>query len=388
MNIRRRQQDIENISSPMMIHTESNNTNVRVGGWGTRTSLVRTIGVLFSMLASFGVGCTITSSFAAAGTATGTATATAVHEHSYVDVPHAVPVTPLLSEPAMGEARQSKENDGQAALLSCLKDVLWNELPIAKNQEKCTTKDVIFAHHGDAGHWQIWNRAVGGRMKPMKAMEKGNADAEKASDSQKGSTRTRSVSTDPENDNDQHGGVRCSVWEVGANVAADDSRDLMKMYGHCSYHAFEPVPLFSEKLKQSWKDEPRMKVHEYGIGEEDSVIRVTEDALQGVSTFLADGKGGDIEIQIKTFEHALAQSDGIPTLLQINCEGCEFDFLPGAKKHGLLDKVSVIQIGWHSYGDIGLGARAWQLCEIRQMLAETHTMTWGLAFWVGKMGAY
>ena len=41
---------------------------------------------------------------------------------------------------------------GQAAaalMLSCLKDVLWKELPIAK--------DVIFAHHGDAGHWQIWN---------------------------------------------------------------------------------------------------------------------------------------------------------------------------------------------------------------------------------------
>ncbi len=78
------------------------------------------------------------------------------------------------------------------------------------------------------------------------------------------------------------------------------------------------------------------------------------------------GKGGDIEIQIKTFEHALAQSDGIPALLPINCEGCEFDFLPGAKKDGLLDKVSVIQIGWHSYGDIGLGARAWQLCGARR----------------------
>lgn len=61
------------------------------------------------------------------------------------------------------------------------------------------------------------------------------------------------------------------------------------------------------------------------------------------------------------------------------------------KKHGLLDKVSVIQIGWHSYGEIGLGARAWQLCEIRNMLAETHTMTWGLAFgwerWELKDGA-
>lgn len=344
MIFRRRLPAPDNISH-MKIKTELNNTNAeRRGGYIRHPWFF-----LLSMLASFGVGCVITSTFAAA-----------VHEHHYVDV------TPLLPEPA-NEARQPKEN-GQATMLSCLKDVLWNELPIAKLRpkikEKCTTNDLIYAHHGDAGHWQIWNRAVGGRMKPMKAMDKRNAEAEKASDTE----------------NDQHGGVRCSVWEVGANIAADDSRDLMKMYGHCRYHAFEPVPLFSEKLKQSWKDEPRMKVHEYGIGEKDNVIRVTEDALQGVSTFLADGKGGNIEIQIKTFEHALAQSDGIPTLLQMNCEGCEFDFLPGAKKHGLLDKVSVIQIGWHSYGDVGLGARAWQLCEIRKMLAETHTMTWGLAF--------
>jgi hypothetical protein len=47
------------------------------------------------MLASFGVGCAITSSFAAAGAITVT-----VHEHSYadVDVDVPVPVTPTLPE--------------------------------------------------------------------------------------------------------------------------------------------------------------------------------------------------------------------------------------------------------------------------------------------------
>ena len=361
----------------MMISTESNK-----GGGRTRRTSLRTIGgLLMLVLASFVVGgCVMTSSFAAS---------TVLHAHN-------ADVTPLLNELDM-DSRQPKDK-GQAEMLSCLKDVLWNQLPIAKNQEKCTTKDVIFAHHGDAGHWQLWNKVMDGYMKPMKAMEKLNAEAEQASASasQKRSTVTGTgtvteTETETETETDQHRGVQCSVWEVGANVAAADSRHLMKMYGHCRYHAFEPVSLFSKKLKEIWKSESRMKVHEYGIGEDDTVIRVTEDALQGESTFLADGQGGDIEIKIKTFEHALAKSDGIPSLLHINCEGCEWDFLPGAKKHGLLDKVSVIQIGWHSYGKIGLGARAWQLCEIRNMLAETHTMTWGLAFgwdrWELKDGA-
>ena len=251
-----------------------------------------------------------------------------------------------------------------------LKDVLWYQLPIAKDKEKCTAKDVIFAHHGNAGHWQLWNKHLANILKPVEAMVKANAEQASAS--------SKSIGTEAEND--EQGGVGCSVWEVGGNVKAAASRGMMKMYGHCQYHAFEPVPLFSEKLEQSWKDEPRMKVHKYGIGKKDNVIRVTADALQGESTFLADGKGGDVEIKIKTFEHALAQSDGIPTLLYINCEGCEWDFLVEAKKHGFIEKVPVIDIGWHSYGEIGLGARAWQLCEIRNMLAETHTMSFGLAF--------
>ena len=64
----------------------------------------------------------------------------------------------------------------------------------------------------------------------------------------------------------------------------------------------------------------------------------------------------------------------------MNCEGCEWEFLVDAKQHGFLDKVPVIQVGWHNYGDVGLGARAWQLCEIRHMLSQTHVLTSGLAF--------
>jgi len=59
--------------------------------------------------------------------------------------------------------------------------------------------------------------------------------------------------------------------------------------------------------------------------------------------------------------------------------------LPEAIKHGWLKKLSIIQVGWHSYSKIGSGARTWQLFEIRQMLSETHTMDLAFSIWFGPM---
>ena len=244
--------------------------------------------------------------------------------------------------------------------MKCLKNVLFNELPIARGKDPGTTKDVVFAHHGDAGHWQTWNRAIAARMQGLKALDR--------------------LATS---------GKMCSIWEVGANVAADDSKLLIAMYGTCKYHAFEPVPDFNEKLEKVWKDENRMTVHKFGIGGKNQTFSVSKDALagqDGVSTFLGDGTdsnkaGAEVfNVNIKSFDYVLEKTDGIPTLVQMNCEGCEWTFLREAFEHGWIKKVPMIQIGWHQYGDVGVGARAWDLCEIRNMLSETHVMDYGLAF--------
>lgn len=100
------------------------------------------------------------------------------------------------------------------------------------------------------------------------------------------------------------------------------------------------------------------------------------------------GGGGDgggttsVTAHIKSFATAVTDAGGqIPTLLHINCEGCEWDMLPAAKQAGFLDDIEVIQFGTHNYGTVGLGNRVWQLCEIRQLLSETHDMApGGVAF--------
>lgn len=181
-------------------------------------------------------------------------------------------------------------------------------------------------------------------------------------------------------------GDTCSVWEVGANIASVDSKDLIAMYGSCKYHGFEPFPDFNEKLEEVWKDDNRMTVHKFGIAGEDKTFSVSKDVLAGIdgaSTFLGDGTdaaGAEVDIHIKSLDYALEKADGIPTLLEMNCEGCEWSFLKEAFEHGWIKKVSIIQIGWHVYGDIGVGARAWELCEIREKPSETHVMDYGLAF--------
>jgi FkbM family methyltransferase len=172
-----------------------------------------------------------------------------------------------------------------------------------------------------------------------------------------------------------------------AHERASDSRELMKMYGECRYHAFEPIPKFASVLKRNWNGESRMTIHSYGIGKSDTTFSVSDAVLKGQATFITnDGNdnnttgGGANVAEIKSFDRVLGQIGSIPTLLHMNCEGCEWEFLVDAKEHGFLDAVPVIQVGWHNYGEVGLGARVWQLCELRQMLSETHTMTNGLAF--------
>lgn len=244
--------------------------------------------------------------------------------------------------------------------LDCVENILKNELPIlpvqglkvmnGKNQ-MADFHTAVLAHHGDTGDWRRWNRAFSVRSQPLPHLEQA--------------------------------GLNCSVWEVGANTKAESSRQYIQQYPNCQYHAYEPIPDFVIELEKNWKGENRMHIHAYGLAAKNNTFMVPKASLHGdhgVATYIGDAKGGEIEAKIRSFDYALADAGGIPTMLDINCEGCEFDFLMQAHQHGFLKQVPVIQIGWHSYGSVGVGMRTWQICEIRMKLSETHDMVQGLAF--------
>lgn len=225
-------------------------------------------------------------------------------------------------------------------LLQCLKRVL-KELPLGKGKRKKRNPQnmmMVHAHHYDAASGK-WNADM--RLVNLPRL-------------------------------DQEG---CVVWEVGAFKYARDTQELLAKHPHCQYHAFEPVPAFYATLQETWKDEPRVHTHNYGLGKASKSLSVPQSALQEQSTYLDGTKGGDVEIQIKSFDEAMDETGGKhPTLLHMNCEGCEWDMLPAIVETGFLAQIPMLQVGTHNYGK-DLGSRTFELCQIRQLLNQTHSMT-------------
>ena len=237
-------------------------------------------------------------------------------------------------------------------MLRCLRRVLHDELPLSSRQfefqEGRTSLQVAYPHHYVAGNLNLWNEEI--RFRAMKVLTR----------------------------------APCSIWEVGANTDAADSRTFMNDYGYCSYHAYEPVPQYVRALRSNWASDNRLIIHEYGIGITSKTFHVTESSLRGQGTFLSVSTSSatpnsGIPITVKSFDEAVREAGGPPTLLHLNCEGCEWDLLFEGLETRFIQSIPVIQSGWHNYGD-KLGTRVWQLCDIRRQLHRTHRLTSGVAF--------
>lgn len=170
----------------------------------------------------------------------------------------------------------------------------------------------------------------------------------------------------------------CSVWEVGAHTKAEDSSVLLKKYPNCEYHAYEPIPNYFASLAKHWEDTSNMYTHNYGLAHEDGEFKVSSSLLKGQSTYIGDSKNeGDVLATIKSFEFAVKEAGSKPTLLHMNCEGCEWDLLSQGIEDGFISDIPVVQIGFHNYGQVGLGKRAIEYCEIRKKLSRTHRLVDG-----------
>lgn len=219
----------------------------------------------------------------------------------------------------------------------------------------------VWAHHYDAGRMEIWN----------------------------GNDRLRNIT--------ELSSPPCSFWEVGAHTQAADTRYFLGRYPECDYHAYEPIPLYYEPLARLWKATANVQTHNYGVGKEEGRSHVPNAALDGLGTYIGDAKitPGYKGIQdyqsvtIKSFDAAVQSARGRkPTVLHVNCEGCEWTMVPEAVEAEFVRDIPVIQISFHNYGAVGLGRRVIQYCEIQEQLSRTHDRVIGVPFgwerWVLK----
>ena len=131
----------------------------------------------------------------------------------------------------------------------------------------------------------------------------------------------------------------------------------------------------------------------YGIDAEEQSLAMPKSVLHGDASYIADSATSEaadtFQVKIQSFPKALAEAGGaVPTLFHVNCEGCEWSMMLNLLKRGQLKDVKVIQFATHNYGEVGVGRRALELCEIRQLLNVTHEAVFSQAFawerWVAR----
>jgi len=189
------------------------------------------------------------------------------------------PISSILCNSSNNQVTSLMMPSTDAKMLSCLKQILLNnELPIisqspihsdfsprtalnGKGRER-SFLGAQLAHHGDAGDYKRWNKSIHmARAQPMSQLQQGTEKSP------------------------------CIVLEIRAHREAQSSREHIKKYPNCQYHAYEVIPQFAEELKDRWKGEPRMHVHPYGLAENEMEIKVDVEVLDGISTFVGDTKG-------------------------------------------------------------------------------------------------
>jgi len=176
---------------------------------------------------------------------------------------------------------------------------------------------------------------------------------------------------------------KCVILDVGGNTNSDDTWIFLSKYPECEYYVYEPIPSYVKNLEKVFKNNENVHVKGVGWGYKDEEVYISSKSLQGGATFIMDSKGGkgNILIKMKTPSSILEEIpfDDID-LLHLNCEGGEWEALLFMGENDLFKKFKTIQMSFHNYGNVGVGIRSLQLCEIRKYLGNTHTMVEGIPY--------
>jgi FkbM family methyltransferase len=169
---------------------------------------------------------------------------------------------------------------------------------------------------------------------------------------------------------------------VGANTHGEDGVKLAKLFPEAELHMYEPIPAYFRELEAHWAPlHPHHHLHNYGLGESTRTVRLSAHQLQGQSTFAMQESttvdvSDDVIIRIQDAA-AEFEKHGLPDLLHVNCEGCEWELL----RHLRIPYPTIVQVSLHYLPtNMEPEAVAWSYCRLRHALSATHDLRFGHPF--------
>ncbi len=159
------------------------------------------------------------------------------------------------------------------------------------------------------------------------------------------------------------------VFEVGAFHGL--WTDVISSKYGCTVHAFEPISSHYEQLVSRVSHHGKAHCYNYGLG---SSSRQDKISVSGDASSILIGDR-NMKIKIKAIDEVVKslrvkQID----LMQINCEGSEYELLEYMIKTGLANQVSVIHVQFH-YPEM-----THRMQSISSDLSKTHEYVYGFPF--------
>ena len=167
------------------------------------------------------------------------------------------------------------------------------------------------------------------------------------------------------------------VWDVGA-FEGQWASDISAKFG-CTVHAFEPMPDFSAVVRNRLGRNPRITVHDFGLGATDASVMMTaaDDGSSHVKPAARADRASRFEVRIRDVRHVFKELGARKvTLLKLNIEGAEYELLEAMIAGGLMSHFDYLQIQFHDFVVDAASRRD----AIVAALAVTHHRTWCYPF--------
>lgn len=140
-------------------------------------------------------------------------------------------------------------------------------------------------------------------------------------------------------------------------------------------HSFELSPAIIPELTANVADNPRIIVHDVGLGGADTTVRISR---RGLGSSVYERAGDDFDEGVIRDIAAVWQELGLDqvAVMKINIEGGEYDLLERMAETGLIDRVDTFLIQFHEWIPGSYRRRR----GIRRTLARTHDEVWDYPF--------
>jgi len=139
----------------------------------------------------------------------------------------------------------------------------------------------------------------------------------------------------------------------------------------CNVYSFEPIPEFYEIIKERFKDNPKVKVYNFGLSNKTNEVSVN---LKGDETSFY-GKGNKVLVNFVDINEFLNKEKiNKIDLMEINIEGGEYDLLDHIIKTGIVNKINNLQVQFHK------NVKDYKKRRIQNKLKKTHNLIYEFPF--------